>query len=149
MAKVYKVYICHSWDHVDDLEKLRNLLNQRGYFNVEFKEHSPNEPINSSNATYIKQRLKNSILDTTLYASDDAKMAFWVILPILGSGSNLGWMLRLGPVRAAFGLEDLFGPSKTHAQNPKFWSFWTIFLLKMSIFAIFPIKKVNFGPFCH
>jgi MTH538 TIR-like domain (DUF1863) len=66
MAKVYKVYICHSWDHVDDLEKLRNLLNQRGYFNVAFKEHSPNEPINSSNATYIKQRLKNSILDSDI-----------------------------------------------------------------------------------
>ena len=49
--------------------------------------------------------------------------------------------LRLGPLRAAFGLEDLLRASQTHARDPKFWSFWTIFLLKMSIFVIFPIKK--------
>ncbi len=34
----------------------------RGYFNIEFQEASPSEPINSSNANYIKQRLRTKIL---------------------------------------------------------------------------------------
>jgi hypothetical protein len=66
MAKVYKVYVCHSWDHVDDLENLRKLLIQRGYFNIEFREFSPHESINSNNDTYIRQRLKNSILNSDI-----------------------------------------------------------------------------------
>lgn len=66
MVKIYKVYVCHSWSHVDDLEKLRELLNERGYFNIEFKEHSPQEPINSLNAAYVKQRLKKSILESDI-----------------------------------------------------------------------------------
>lgn len=66
MAKIYKVYVCHSWSHVDDLENLRQLLNERGYFNVVFKEHSPEEPINSLNAAYVKQRLKKSILESDI-----------------------------------------------------------------------------------
>ncbi|MDI9876594.1 TIR domain-containing protein [Flectobacillus rivi] len=66
MSRVYKVYVCHSWSHLDDLENLRRLLKERGYFNVVFKEHSPYEAINSSNATYIKQRLKQSILESDI-----------------------------------------------------------------------------------
>ena len=31
--------------------------------------------------------------------------------------------LRLGPLRAAFGLEDLLRASQTHARDPKFWNF--------------------------
>lgn len=61
MAKDYKIFISHSWRHSDDLINLRNLLNKRGYFNVEFQEASQNEPINSSNAPYIKSVLKNRI----------------------------------------------------------------------------------------
>ena len=48
--------------------------------------------------------------------------------------------LRLGHVQAAFGLEDLFEASQTHAQNLKFWLFWPLFLLKKSIFVILPIR---------
>ena len=47
MRKVYNVFISHSWSHVDDLVRLRSLLNKRGYFNVEFKEVAPMDPINS------------------------------------------------------------------------------------------------------
>lgn len=49
MAKVYNVFISHSWDHVDDLIRLRNLLNAKGYFNVEFTEAAPMDPIHSDN----------------------------------------------------------------------------------------------------
>jgi len=62
MAKDYKIFVSHSWAYSKDLEDLRNLLNSRGYFNVEFTEASKDIPINSENANYIKSRLKNKIL---------------------------------------------------------------------------------------
>lgn len=64
MAKDYKIFISHSWAHSDDLEALQNLLNSRGYFNVEFTEASKDVPINSANATYIKSRLKSKIINS-------------------------------------------------------------------------------------
>ena len=36
MAKTYNVFISHSWAYVEDLKNLRTLLNNRGYFNVQF-----------------------------------------------------------------------------------------------------------------
>ena len=66
MAKNYKIFVSHSWDHSDDLTRLRTLLNQRGYFNVEFKEVSKFEPINSLSAPYIKSRLKAKILESNI-----------------------------------------------------------------------------------
>lgn len=61
MAKDYKIFISHSWAYHDDLEALRKLLNARGYFNVEFTEASKDVPINSTNAVYIKARLRAKI----------------------------------------------------------------------------------------
>ncbi len=61
MAKTYSVFISHSWSHVSDLNNLRNLLERRGYFNVDFEEVSPDKPINSNNPTYVKQRLREKI----------------------------------------------------------------------------------------
>lgn len=66
MAKTYNVFISHSWAYVNDLTNLRSLLNNRGYFKVEFEEASPNEPINSENAYYIKQRLKQKIKNSDI-----------------------------------------------------------------------------------
>ncbi|AQS39964.1 TIR-like domain-containing protein (DUF1863) [Shewanella psychrophila] len=61
MATNHTIFISHSWDHTDDLDNLRRLLNDRGYFNVEFKEVSRYEPINSDNAAYIKTKLREKI----------------------------------------------------------------------------------------
>lgn len=61
MAKTYQVFISHSWSHVNDLRNLRNLLESRGYFHVEFTEVPPKNPINSANAYYVKQRLSEKI----------------------------------------------------------------------------------------
>ena len=61
MAKDYKILISHSWAHSTDLQGLQKLLSSRGYFNVEFTEASKDVPINSTNATYIKARLKAKI----------------------------------------------------------------------------------------
>ena len=66
MAKTYSVFISHSWDHVDDLKNLRNLLEKRGYFHVEFEEASPEEPINSGNSAYIRRRLKEKISNSDI-----------------------------------------------------------------------------------
>lgn len=66
MAKTYSVFISHSWDHVDDLKNLRDLLEKRGYFHVEFEEASPEEPINSENSAYIRRRLKEKISNSNI-----------------------------------------------------------------------------------
>ncbi|MGR5281397.1 TIR domain-containing protein [Photobacterium damselae] len=66
MAKNHRVFISHSWDHSEDLMRLRRLLNERGYFNVEFKEVSRFEPINSMNANYVKRRLKEKIVESDI-----------------------------------------------------------------------------------
>ncbi len=66
MARIYSVFISHSWDHVDDLKNLRSLLRERGYFHVEFEEASPDEPINSKNSAYIKDCLKERISNSDI-----------------------------------------------------------------------------------
>lgn len=66
MAKEYKIFISHSWSYPDDLKNLRNLLEERGYFNVEFEEASADEPIDSENAAYIKRRLRQKISNSNI-----------------------------------------------------------------------------------
>lgn len=66
MARTYSVFISHSWNHVDDLKNLRDLLEKRGYFHVEFEEASPEEPINSENSAYIKRRLREKISNSDI-----------------------------------------------------------------------------------
>ena len=56
MAKTYNVFISHSWSHVNDLKRLRSLLNAKGYFNVEFMEVAPMHPIRSANTYYVRQQ---------------------------------------------------------------------------------------------
>lgn len=61
MAKTYRVFISHSWDYVDDLKRLRNLLEQRGYIHVEFTEASPDNPIHSDKNKYVRIALSQRI----------------------------------------------------------------------------------------
>lgn len=61
MAKTYHIFISHSWQNSAALYRLRELLNERGYFNVEFEEVSKDVPINSEHAPYIKRRLAEKI----------------------------------------------------------------------------------------
>ncbi len=60
-TKTYHVFISHSWDHSEDLKRLRELLEARPYFKVEFEEVPKHEPINSANAPYIKRRLRDRL----------------------------------------------------------------------------------------
>jgi len=66
MAVNYKIFISHSWSYPQDIENLKSLLSNRGYFNVAFQEATQNEPINSQNAYYIKQVLANRISDSNI-----------------------------------------------------------------------------------
>ena len=61
MAKLYKIFVSHSWTHVNDLKLLKNLLESRGYFNVEFTEFPPTDSINSTNTYYVRQRIAERI----------------------------------------------------------------------------------------
>jgi hypothetical protein len=83
MARIYKVFISHSWSYVSDLKSLQTLLENRGYFNVQFEEASPDVPINSVNAEYIKTRLREKIRNSDvvlgiagIYASHSEWMAW-------------------------------------------------------------------------
>lgn len=66
MAKEYRIFISHSWTYPQDLENLRNLLQERGYFNVSFEEATADVPINSTNAAYVKSRLKLKISNSNI-----------------------------------------------------------------------------------
>lgn len=81
MAKEYRIFISHSWQHTGALESLRRLLSERGYFNVSFEEVSKDEPINSTNAYYIKKRLGEKILNSNIVlalAGIYASHSYWM-----------------------------------------------------------------------
>lgn len=61
MAKTYRIFISHSWDHVDALKRLRKLLENRGNFKVEFTEASPENPIMSVKNKDIRMELRHRI----------------------------------------------------------------------------------------
>ena len=66
MVKNYRVFISHAWQHSGDLLSLRKLLNERGYFYASFEESSKDEPINSTNAYYVKRRLAEKISNSNI-----------------------------------------------------------------------------------
>lgn len=66
MVKTYTIFVSHSWDHSNDLMSLHNLLSKRGYFSYDSQEVTKFSPINSLNATYIKQRLRERIRNSNI-----------------------------------------------------------------------------------
>lgn len=66
MAKNYNVFISHSWDHLDDLYSLRQHLQERGYFNVDFSEVTPENAIKSENIYYVHARVAQRIANADI-----------------------------------------------------------------------------------
>lgn len=66
MVKTYNIFVSHSWDHSNDLISLHNLLSNRGYFYYDPQEVTRNNPINSLDAIYIKQRLRERIRNSNI-----------------------------------------------------------------------------------
>nr|WP_176704751.1 TIR domain-containing protein [Pseudomonas sp.]AQZ19950.1 hypothetical protein pA3J1_p13 [Pseudomonas sp.]QBM91779.1 hypothetical protein pA7J1_p07 [Pseudomonas sp.] len=61
MAKEYKIFISHSWQHSDTLEALRDLINARSHFSATYEESTKDKPINSESESYVKTRLAQKI----------------------------------------------------------------------------------------
>lgn len=57
MPRMINIFVSHSWDHLNDLRILRNLLNNRGYFNVEFLEVTPDVAFNSNKIYYLHMKV--------------------------------------------------------------------------------------------
>jgi hypothetical protein len=91
MAKDYKIFISHSWSYTEDLEALQKLLNERGYFNVEFLEATKKTPINSESAPYVKSVLKAKILQSDIVlalAAIYASHSDWMIWELETAKAN-------------------------------------------------------------
>src|SRR5690606_23733904 len=107
MTKSYTIFISHSWDYIDDLNSLKRLLENRGYFNVQFEEATPDVPINSENAYYIRQRLKQKISNSDvvlgiagIYASHSEWMA-WELDKALELGKPIIGVVPRGAERVS------------------------------------------------
>ncbi len=105
MVKTYTIFVSHSWDHSDDLDNLHNLLSRRGYFYYDSQEVTKSSPINSENATYIKQRLRERIKNsnillalTGIYASHSDWMK-WEIETAKELGIPIVGIIPRGQVR--------------------------------------------------
>lgn len=119
MSKGYKIFVSHSWAHSDDLMALRNLLNSRGYFNVEFTEASKDVPINSVNAIYIKTALKNKIINSDIvltlagvYASHSDWM-IWELDTALSNGIPIVGVIPRGQERIS---QEVYKRSKADVR---------------------------------
>lgn len=105
MSKKINVFISHSWQHINDLKNLKSLLENRGYFNVEFKQVEPENPINSEKSAYIRQVLKNKIGDSNvvlgiagMYASYSDWMD-WELNTAVSMGIKVVGVIPWGQVR--------------------------------------------------
>lgn len=57
MAKMYSLFISHSWDYDDKLQDLKNLINSRDYFPAEYTQIERSCPINSDRAAVVKANI--------------------------------------------------------------------------------------------
>jgi len=82
MAKTYKLFISHRWEYSDLLDRLKKLLNNRGYFSAIYKQVEKGHPINSEYAPVIKAQITRRLQDSD------------IVLAIAGvSSSNSDWMV--------------------------------------------------------
>lgn len=61
MARIYKIFISHCWNYDDVLQKLKNLLDSRGYFYAEYTHVEKSHPINSEYAPVIKAQITRKL----------------------------------------------------------------------------------------
>lgn len=64
MAKEYKLFISHSWDHDDVLQDLKNLIDSRGYFPATYTQIEKDCPIDSENAWVIKANITKRLQES-------------------------------------------------------------------------------------
>lgn len=64
MVKTYSLFISHSWDYDNLLQDLKDLLNNRGYFQAEYTQIEKTCPINSDRASVVKANITKRLEDT-------------------------------------------------------------------------------------
>lgn len=64
MAKEYKLFISHSWDHDDVLQNLKNLIDSRGYFPATYTQIEKDCPIDSDKAWVIKANITKRLQES-------------------------------------------------------------------------------------
>lgn len=64
MAKEYKLFISHSWDHNDVLQDLKNLIDSRGYFPATYTQIEKDCPIDSDKAWVIKANITKRLQES-------------------------------------------------------------------------------------
>lgn len=77
MARTINLFVSHSWDHLDDLKNLRTLLEQRGYFNVEFLEVTPDKAFNSNDTDYLHKKVHELIVKADVLIGLAGVYASW------------------------------------------------------------------------
>ena len=81
MEKDYHIFISHSWTNPEDLDNLKNLLSTRGYSDFVFEEATADIPINSTNTSYLKGKIKQKILNSNIVlgiAGMDGNFCEWM-----------------------------------------------------------------------
>lgn len=81
MARIYKIFISHCWNYDDVLQKLKNLLDSRGYFNAEYTHVEKSHPINSEYAPVIKAQITRRLDDSDIVlaiAGIYASYSYWM-----------------------------------------------------------------------
>ena len=64
MAKEYKLFISHSWDHDDVLQDLKNLIDSRGYFPATYTQIEKDCPIDSEKAWVVKANITKRLQES-------------------------------------------------------------------------------------
>lgn len=64
MAKEYRLFISHSWDHDDVLQDLKNLIDSRGYFPATYTQIEKDCPIDSDKAWVIKANITKRLQES-------------------------------------------------------------------------------------
>lgn len=64
MAKEYKLFISHSWDHDDVLQDLKNLIDSRGYFPATYTQIEKDCPVDSDKAWVIKANITKRLQES-------------------------------------------------------------------------------------
>ena len=62
-----QLFISHSFSYDNQLQDLRNLLDERNYFKYESHEIEKEEPIESENAYYIKSKITEKLKQSNVF----------------------------------------------------------------------------------
>lgn len=72
MANSYRIFISHRWNYADFAIELKQKLDSRSYFPVEYDEVGKHDPIDSVNTDYIKRKVRRLISECGVFVVDSS-----------------------------------------------------------------------------